>query len=265
MIDLIVGVPIKPQLITVYFFIVIFLNIVYYTDCFALKKVDQTQLWFTKSNSYDYTWDVLPNLGRFFGFFLICIIFFISIIIYLLKLIADVKAYRKRKLQGKAEYYGMGCLLRTQKNINKIINNNKIWKWYRKHFKVDSGLWCVKKISSEIFEVFIQTVALLYYNGYILFSSESNQVTLAYRPKYIKLFTIFLSINCIFACIIWLFYAFKPLICHGFIFSLVLYSMDVIFDFFYTLFPLIVVSQESPGFLVALGNLQTDDQLINLL
>ena len=38
--------------------------------------------------------------------------------------------------------------------------------------------------------------------------------------------------------------------------------MNVIFDMFYTIFPLIVVSQETPSFAVALGYLQTDDELI---
>ena len=37
--------------------------------------------------------------------------------------------------------------------------------------------------------------------------------------------------------------------------------MDVIFDIFYTLFPLIVVVQEAPNIEVALGYLQTDSQL----
>ena len=203
------------------------------------------------------------NLGRFFGFSLICIIFFCSIIFYLLRLIADIKAYRKRKLSGKTEHYDKRCLLKTQKSISKIINDIRIYNWYKGHFKTDSGLWCIKKLSSEILEILVQTAALLYYNGYILFSSsESNEVALAYKPKYVKLFTMFLSINCIFVCIIWSFYAFKPLICHGFIFSLVLYSMDVIFDMFYTLFPLMVVTQETQSFGVALGYLQTDDQLM---
>ena len=160
----------------------------------------------------------------------------------------------------------MGCCMRTSRAISKTIKNNRIYKWYRKYFPMDSGLWCIKKLSSEIFEVFLQTTALLYYNGYILFSSsESTEVTLALKPKYIKLFTGFLSCNCICVCITWLFYAFKPMICHGFIFSLVLYTMDVIFDIFYTLFPLMVVSQEAPSFEIALGYLQTDDQLITFM
>ena len=135
---------------------------------------------------------------------------------------------------------------------------------WNKYFQVDSGLWCAKKLAIEIFEIVVQTVALLYYNGYILLSS-GDEVTLAYQPKYIKLFAIFLSMNCIFACIVWLFYALKPLICHGFVFAVVLYTTDVIFDIFYTLFPLIVVFQATPSILVALASLQTDDQLTNHL
>ena len=225
----------------------------------TLIKVDEIILWST--DSYDYTWDVHPNLSRFFGFLFICIIFALLIILYLFRLCFDVISYRKKKLGGKKEYNGMGCLLKTQKCIIKVLSSNKILKLYRRIFKLDSGWWCIKRLFSEILEISIQTTALLYYNGYILLPSADSEVALAYKPKYIKLFTVFLSCNCIFVCTYWLFYAFKPLVCHGFIFSLVLYSTDVIFDIFYTLFPLIVVAQETPNIGVALGYLQTDDQL----
>ena len=193
------------------------------------------------------------------------------IIIYSYRLISDIKSYHDGKLGQKSQHRK---LLKGQKKIHRTTKSNLfadnciirqikvIRKLWNKYFEVDSGWWCAKKLAIEIFEIFVQTVALLYYNGYILLSSE-DEVALAYQPRYIKLFAIFLSMNCIFSCIVWLFYAFKPLLCHGFVFAVVLYTTDVIFDIFYTLFPLIVVFQATPSILVALASLQTDDQLTN--
>ena len=170
----------------------------------------------------------------------------------------DIKAYRKNKLGRKARFKLSMPRLSDFCCLNFIYT---VYNWYKTEFRIDTGLWCAKKLLFEVFEIFIQTTALLYYNGYILFSSSEYRTALAYKPRYIKLFAIFLSINCLFVCIVWLCYAIKPFICHGFIFALVLYSMDVIFDIFYTLFPLIVVTQHTPSIGVGLGYLQTDAPL----
>ena len=211
------------------------------------------------------------NELKFCGFLIVTIALFSLIIVYLYRLIFDIKAYHDGKLGSKSQHKK---LLRTQKTIHNttqtnLFKDNCLIKWiqnlhklYNIHFKVDSGLWCSKKLLTEIFEIFVQTIALLYYNGYIVLGSD-DEVALAHEPKYIKLFAIFLSMNCLCSCIIWLFYAFKPLICHGFVFAIVLYTTDVIFDMFYTLFPLIVVFESRPDIMVALASLQTDDQLNN--
>ena len=229
-------------------------------------QVNETLLW--GEESYTYTWDINANSGRFSGFLLLCIVMVILIIIYVWGFIVDITAYRRKKLGQTKMYSKSGCMTKTNNLIIKLVKSDccivnfirKIITWYWTKFEVDTGFWIAQKCSAEMFEIFIQTTALLYYNGYILFSS-SNEVALAHKPQYIKLFAIFLSMNSIFVCIIWLFYAFKPLICHGFVFQLVLYSLDVIFDIFYALFPLIMVAQESADFEVALGYLQTDDPL----
>ena len=104
---------------------------------------------------------------------------------------------------------------------------------------MDTGKWCLLMIFREIFEISLQTQALLIYNGTNIF--DKNNVYLANEPRYIKVFAIFLFSNCTTCGILWLFYAFKPKLCYGLLFELILYCLDAIFDIFYAIFPFIIV------------------------
>ena len=234
-------------------------------------------LWSTES--YDARWALTENVYRFGGFSCISTTLLLLVIVYVYRLITDIHSYHNGDL-GKKEQHkkilqrSQHTLHNTTRSKSNLFANNciiefvrKVYHWYRHHFKVDTGAWCAQKLGTEMFEIFVQTVALMYYNGYILMNSNDDDIALAYKSEYIILFVIFLSMNCIFSCIIWLFYAFRPLICHGLVFELVLYAADVIFDIFYAVFPLIVVFQATEdntnNIQVALGSLQTDDSLRN--
>eukprot|EP01084_Bolivina_argentea_P262053 443068_1 len=233
-----------------------------------LFVVNSKALW--SSESYDFEWEFQDkNILKFTGFMVITVILLVLIIIYIYRLVSDTILYRKQKL-GKKRIHKR-ILTKQQISLHKTNKTQKsqccvfvykLYETYWKLFHTDSGLWCAKKLLTEIFELFVQTTALLYYNGYQLLSSPNDdEVILAYKSEYIILFATFLSINSMFAGITWLLYVVKPLFCHGFIFEVVVYSTDVVFDIFYTLFPLIVVLRATPNIFIALGSLQTDDQI----
>eukprot|EP01084_Bolivina_argentea_P001940 3588_1 len=222
-------------------------------------KVDNRLLWSTSSYGYSPVTDGLSYF-KFSLFLLISVVFLIVIIFYSISLITDIKAYRARLLGVKQQYsrHQKRFQETSQKNIETQTKISEYYekysKWYNDNLIHDTSLWCLMMFIREIFEIAIQSQALLYYNGYTL----SNDLALAYDPKYVKLFTVILSMNAIFFCILWWFYSLKPYICFGFVFELLLYCFDVAFDILYTLFPLIVVLQSNDNVSVALAALQTD-------
>ena len=137
--------------------------------------------------------------------------------------------------------------------------------WFKRHFPTDSGKWCLISILREVFEILLQSQALLLYNGTNIFNWDD--VFLANEPKYIKLFAGFIFGNCITSGILWSMYTFNPRFCKGLLFELILYSFDAVFDIFYTLFPLIIVfsTDDNPNTIVAIASLQTNTQLIQTI
>ena len=114
-------------------------------------------------------------------------------------------------------------------------------------------------MTKETVEVVVQTYALLFYNGYTM-TQSADDVVLSDAPKYIMLFSGFIAANCISISVLWLFYANRPLSCHGLLFHGILYSADAIFDIFYAMYPLIVVSDGQPN-MTTLASLNTEREL----
>eukprot|EP01084_Bolivina_argentea_P305985 528669_1 len=239
--------------------------------CFSSKEytVNQNALW--SSASYGYKTDNnAHSILRFIAFFIVAIIFIICIIYGIIILIVDIKKYFNNTLG--ISYYKK----QKTKHLNKTKQTSyasphmqiiyRAYELFKIKYYVDSGWWCLWAIVREVFEIFLQTQALLLYNGTYLFRNdkENNNITLAYEPKYIQLFAVFLFLNCICSGILWILYAYNPILCHGFLFELALYFFDALYDIFYTIFPLIIVfntADKNTSILTALASLQTDSQL----
>ena len=115
--------------------------------------------------------------------------------------------------------------------------------WYRTHFGEDTRNWFILLSLRELMEITLQTFAAYQYNGLNIVSP--NEVLLAFHPNEVKLFCLLLCINCILTGILWLFYVFCHKLCHGMFFKQLIFFIDTIFDTFYALFPIIIVSNQN--------------------
>ena len=125
----------------------------------------------------------------------------------------------------------------------------KFLQWFKIYFGEDTQLWFVFLLIRELIEIFLQMLAIYNYNGLNIF--DQDEIVLAYKESEIKLFCILLSLNCILVGLLWLFYTCCYQHCHGYSFKQLLFFIDTIFDTFYALFPIILITNEN-GF-----NLQT--------
>ena len=77
---------------------------------------------------------------------------------------------------------------------------------------------------------------------------DTNDSVLAYKEYDIKLFCVLLSLNCIFTGILWVFYIFCHGFCHGIFFKNLIFVTDAVFDTFYALFPIVIVTSQHGRF-----------------
>ena len=198
-------------------------------------------------------------------FSLLTILSIIIIIYCIILLIIDIINHRKGTIGLSIK--SQEIIIKHNANLPDTIISKiyelitKISKWYHIQFGLDTGLWVIVKICFEIIEILLQSQALLLYNGVYIF--DRNDVYLAYDSGYIIAFATVLCLNCLLCGILWLLYAFKPKICHGFSFDSAIFIVDIIFDLFYTIFPLIVVLSvdEDSDIFVSLASLQIENTL----
>ena len=77
------------------------------------------------------------------------------------------------------------------------------------------------------------------YNGYT--NNNDGEVYLAKKPEFIKLFAIFIAMNCFGCGGAWLLYALLPKCCHGLKFKLSIFIVDQCADVFYSIFPFLAI------------------------
>eukprot|EP01084_Bolivina_argentea_P256440 431760_1 len=236
-------------------------------SCWRAKQftVNDAALW--SNASYGADWDFnMFAIGKNIAFFILSALFLICIIQTIIVLVADIIRYRKHKL-GKW-YYEKQLKKQRKSKLKKthwysfmMSPIHKLLNWQKRNWIVDSGNWIVFSICREMFEIILQSQALLLYNGINIFNWY--EVFLANEQKYIQLFAIFIFLNCITSGILWICYAFNPIFCHGLMFEYILYSCDAIFDVFYALYPLIIVlsSTDASSFTIAVASLQTNTQI----
>ena len=180
-------------------------------------------------------------------------VYCVGILIYgIYNLIKDLIAIKQKKLYQYAPKFK--DYIRDQRNLkNKhhgIIHHKQLqhpinacferWKHrYDKIFGTDTNGYIVRTMIMETWEIMLQTFALLLYNGYNVWSP--NEITLAYKSSLIYLFVTVLSFNCLITGVLWLLYVFKQGKCSGLLFHLSLFCVDQFSDFFYAIFPFIVI------------------------
>ena len=178
------------------------------------------------------------------------------------QLIADVIKYcnktlgRKEALEymksetkhGKPSKWKKCCLVRVC---------SAVWSKLKRYLTgSDTIFWFLNSILKEVFEIFIQTQAMIIYNG------GTDHSELAQKPYYIQMFSTVLLINCILCSIMWFLYAFKADFCYGVVFEIILNSSDAVCDIFYAMFPLIIAfGYDNPSILTSLASLETGNGL----
>ena len=137
-------------------------------------------------------------------------------------LVADIIKFRKRTLGRKEALDSMKsetkhskpskfkecCLVKATFSL--------VSKLARYFGGTDTTFWFAKSVGKEVFEIVIQTQAMILYNG------GADHSELAQRPNYIKLFSTVLCLNCISCSVMWILYAVKTDFCFGVVFEIVL-------------------------------------------
>ena len=155
------------------------------------------------------------------------------------------------------------CLPRNNKFLEWL--GNKYWSyfgWYKHYFGEDTQYWFVLLIFREMFEIIFQYLALLNYNGINLLNP--NELVLAFKDWQVLTFSILLGLNAIIFGLLWIVYILdvSRLIgscqCRGRLFKTIIFGVDTLFDTFYALFPIVLVTIDT-GFnpQIAVGVLQS--------
>ena len=135
--------------------------------------------------------------------------------------------------------------------------------WYKRNFGEDTKNWFVLLFIREFTEIILQVIASFNYNGLNIFNK--NEIELAYKQSDIKIFILLLSINSIIIGILWIFYLFKFNLCYGIFFKQIIFFIDTIFDIFYALFPIIVITNDiGINLTIAIGVLNTTNLYVFL-
>eukprot|EP01084_Bolivina_argentea_P075948 137632_1 len=178
-------------------------------------------------------------------FYCICIIFY-----NLFNIIMDIIYVANNKLHTKSKQYKNHQRQQqtvTQNQKPKIEPKSKslfrkVSKICGKYMATDTSGWIISCFISELVEIFVQSQALLLYNGYNIFDPQhTNNVYLANKSHFILLFASILAFNCFSSGILWLSYSLAPKTCYGLLFKLSLFLVDEFSDLFYTIFPFILV------------------------
>ena len=142
------------------------------------------------------------------------------------------------------------------------------WKyiqWYNYHFGPDTHKWLVLLMAREIFEILIQFIAFLNYNGLNVF--DLNQVSLSYQQNEIIIFAWILGLNCVFSGILWILYVFWHRLFQGAFYKYLVFIIDTIFDTMYALYPIAVIISQTGAtrFGIVAGSLQTNNLYVQFV
>eukprot|EP01083_Nonionella_stella_P071944 193628_1 len=154
------------------------------------------------------------------------------------------------------------CIRKDAENNPRLINastaanavrtrpQNKCMSWYQgwnlwlfKHNYPDSKMKILTMILSEISEILMQCWALLIYGGV---QSVSFSFVIGNEAQFVKSFSIIVGSNAILAGVLWIIYSIKTdssqAMFHGTGFQAVVFVIDMLFDFVYTIFPFTLYS-----------------------
>ena len=224
--------------------------------CWTTKSysINTDELW--NQNNWNHHWNDPLNVDYQFVLFVVMSLFTLSVAVFTAwSMISDIIALKNGVLHTKCSKYRSSEEIRSpnqrgarsesthQPQSRFTLIYTKIYSLYWQCLGYDSTGWIISSILSEILELSVQSQAMLMYNGLNLF--DSSQVILAEKSQFIRWFAFILCLNASASGISWCSYAVIPGKCHGLKFLLVVFIVDQCCDLFYTLFPFIVVVQDS--------------------
>ena len=142
----------------------------------------------------------------------------------------------------------------------------KLVKSLQKMFRHDSPMSISVLLFREGLEVLFQNAAFFYYAGsqhdFVRWLNGSgNDIILAQSSEYVVIFSWFLSLNCIILGIMWLLYLFKNDKCKLKFFAYSMFIIDLFFDAFYAIFPLLLIG-ENINFFKAAASLNSESFIL---
>eukprot|EP01083_Nonionella_stella_P032660 89381_1 len=243
--------------------------------CFTTHKLSTNTkpLWY--SNLYaPYPVDRPMNLESIAFALLIGCCF--GIIVYnIYTLVHDFKHASRKTLHQTSKLYEYFIKHQTNTSNQKPMIDSRFQRIIRylnalwsKYMANDTTGWVIRVIVSEIVEITIQTQALLLYNGYnVLDPHNKRDIYRANNSDFIVIFAAILAFNCVVSGILWCVYALVAKYCHGLLFKLVLFWVDLCSDLLYTMFPFIMIlfdkyNLDKTNILVLLAQLNSQSSFI---
>eukprot|EP01083_Nonionella_stella_P183840 665390_1 len=216
--------------------------------CWSTKssEINEHTLWSTTKYTYDWVDNPMNIKTVLFG--LISLYCLIVILYMIVATVNDIIDIANNTLHQRARVYRYQQSATGAKQTK--VQKESIWlnyfvafkDFYKANFSTDAFGWIVIMFSTEVIEIIVQYNALWLYNGYNVFDPNNEQnVYLANKPEFIVIFAAILAFNCFASAMCWVAYTLCSKHCRGLVFKLTLFYVDQISDFFYTLFPWIVI------------------------
>ena len=181
--------------------------------CWTTKSMewDTDQIWF--SNHYVYRWrDPFVFNVKFLLYLLMSLFILIFAVYDTRSMVSDFNALRNGKLHEKCPKFEQFELNTPSGPLeHETVSHrfhriyNRIETVYWKYCGYDTTGWVLSSILSGFLELFIQTRAILIYNGFD--ESIAFEKSLAMKPGYILLFSCILCLNAVATGLSWLGYA----------------------------------------------------------
>ena len=227
-------------------------------------EVDTERLW--ESNLYDPQW---VGINAFSGIFGVLTAYGLSVVLLnavtmALDLNDAIHCRLHSKSKGFALYIEHLQALKSGRVTPKRPHSESTVRCAVRLYRENGG-WILSVFFSESIEIGIQSVSLLFYNGFNPFHSE--RVPLALKPEAIRLFAALIATNCALTATLWLFHFHRR---HrgGLLFRTMIVLSDQLSDILYTAFPLIALVIDdyalSDDIAVFLGQLTIEDTVLLL-
>lgn len=228
--------------------------------CYTTRSFQENtdQLWY--SNYYEHEWNIhIDYTVVLFGmtaFYASCVLVY-----NLVNLVRDIYHLKRNTLHTLSD--------QARDHLNGPEQETRAWtkftNWLNDLVETENTRWVLRCVFLECVEFGVAVSCMWLYNGYNWNDPENkNDVYLAEKPQFIILFAAGLAANMIGSAILWMSYVAAPEMCHGLTFRTAFFFVEDLSDLFYTVFPAIVVFNDSfnansDELLVLLGQFHVND------